>query len=232
MVVKMAKKMNVQNPPPTLRASHAGTRKRRVKRAMLENCSLEGPSAGRGAFLMAGYCVSISIYSGDSLLLHFEFSKRIEAWSVFNGLLTPETCSFLSYLQRWSAHRNRMLAVPAKERLECRQTRRTPQREHYSAQTLWERSRGKVAWSWGASKFVEVIVRGGQGSSLLGRGTGVSGVVADITDFLTGRRINTDLSRKIAIVVLWQTDCAIPIAASACPLQPCSNTPPQNRTSP
>jgi len=67
MVVKMAKKIDVQRPPPTLRASHTGTMNRRVNRAMLEKCSLEGPSAGRGAFLIAGYCEEISMHPDGSL---------------------------------------------------------------------------------------------------------------------------------------------------------------------
>jgi hypothetical protein len=39
----------------------------REKRRMFEKLSLPGPSAGRGAFLMAGYCsIYISIYPIDS----------------------------------------------------------------------------------------------------------------------------------------------------------------------
>lgn len=52
------KKIVVLRPPPTLRERYQGIRKRREKRAMLEKVSLPGPSAGRGAFLIAGYYMS------------------------------------------------------------------------------------------------------------------------------------------------------------------------------
>lgn len=49
------KKIHVKRPPPTLRARYKGTRARRVKRRTLEKFSLPAASAGRGAFLIAGY---------------------------------------------------------------------------------------------------------------------------------------------------------------------------------
>lgn len=54
MEVKMAKKAVVFNPPPTFQELYAGTMKSRENRATLEKESLPGPSAGRGAFLIAG----------------------------------------------------------------------------------------------------------------------------------------------------------------------------------
>lgn len=61
MAAMIARKNHVNRPPPTLRARYNGTRARRVKRRTLEKFSLPAPSAGRGAFLIAGYfenCVS------------------------------------------------------------------------------------------------------------------------------------------------------------------------------
>lgn len=55
MAAMIAKKIHENRPPPTLRARYNGTRARRVKRRTLEKFSLPAPSAGRGAFLIAGY---------------------------------------------------------------------------------------------------------------------------------------------------------------------------------
>lgn len=54
MDVRMAKKMVVFKPPPTFHAPYAGTRNNSDKRTMFEKESLPGPSAGRGAFWIAG----------------------------------------------------------------------------------------------------------------------------------------------------------------------------------
>jgi hypothetical protein len=56
IVVNMAKNSHVYRPPPTFRAKKAGTIARRKKRKVLEKVSLPAPSAGSGAFLIAGYC--------------------------------------------------------------------------------------------------------------------------------------------------------------------------------
>jgi hypothetical protein len=58
--VKRPKKMLVFNPPPTFHEKYVGTSAMREKRRMLEKLSLPGPSAGRGAFLIAGYCSQLS----------------------------------------------------------------------------------------------------------------------------------------------------------------------------
>jgi len=54
--VNRAKKIVVFSPPPTFHAPYAGTIMRRPKRAVLEKLVAPAPSAGRGAFLIAGYC--------------------------------------------------------------------------------------------------------------------------------------------------------------------------------
>ena len=51
----IAKKIHVKSPPPTLRARYSGMRPRRENRRILEKFSLPAASAGRGAFLIAGY---------------------------------------------------------------------------------------------------------------------------------------------------------------------------------
>jgi hypothetical protein len=53
--VKIPKKIEVFNPPPSFHEKYVGTNPRREKRTRLEKLSEPGPSAGRGAFLMAGY---------------------------------------------------------------------------------------------------------------------------------------------------------------------------------
>ena len=55
--VRMAKKIHVKRPPPTLRARYAGTRAQREKRRILEKFSLPAASAGRGPFLIDGYYI-------------------------------------------------------------------------------------------------------------------------------------------------------------------------------
>ncbi len=55
-VVKMPKKMLVFNPPPIFQEKYVGTPAAREMRTRLEKLSLPAPSAGRGAFLMEGYC--------------------------------------------------------------------------------------------------------------------------------------------------------------------------------
>jgi len=55
MAVRMARKIHVLSPPPTLRERYKGTAARRKKRSLLEKLSLPAASAGRGAFLMAAY---------------------------------------------------------------------------------------------------------------------------------------------------------------------------------
>lgn len=54
--VKIPKKRVVFNPPPTFHEKYVGTMARRENRSRLEKFSPPGPSAGRGAFLIAGYC--------------------------------------------------------------------------------------------------------------------------------------------------------------------------------
>jgi hypothetical protein len=54
--------MAVFQPPPTFQESHSGTKPIMEKRAILENPSLPGPSAGRGAFFMLGYCRETSAH--------------------------------------------------------------------------------------------------------------------------------------------------------------------------
>jgi hypothetical protein len=49
-----AKKSQVLNPPPSFLEKYNGTRTKREPRRMLEKCSLLAPSAGKGAFLIAG----------------------------------------------------------------------------------------------------------------------------------------------------------------------------------
>jgi hypothetical protein len=62
MVVNRPKKMLVFNPPPTFHEKYVGTIVTREMRRMLEKLSLPGPSAGRGAFLIAGNCSQISAF--------------------------------------------------------------------------------------------------------------------------------------------------------------------------
>lgn len=47
--------MLVLRPPPTFHDMYVGTPKTRQRRAMFEKWSFPEPSAGRGAFLIAGY---------------------------------------------------------------------------------------------------------------------------------------------------------------------------------
>ena len=54
--VKIPKKILVFNPPPIFHEKYHGISVTRERRRMLEKLSLPGPSAGRGAFLIAGYC--------------------------------------------------------------------------------------------------------------------------------------------------------------------------------
>lgn len=53
--VKTAKKIDVNKPPPTLRASNHGTTVPKLISKTLEKDSLPAASAGRGPFLIAGY---------------------------------------------------------------------------------------------------------------------------------------------------------------------------------
>jgi hypothetical protein len=63
MVVKIPKKILVFNPPPIFHEKYVGTTVMRETRRMLEKLSLPGPSAGRGAFLIAGYCAQVLAYT-------------------------------------------------------------------------------------------------------------------------------------------------------------------------
>jgi len=56
MEVKRPKKSVVKRPPLTFLAMYHGITTRMEKRRTFEKLSLPGPSAGRGAFFMAGYC--------------------------------------------------------------------------------------------------------------------------------------------------------------------------------
>lgn len=49
------KKMVVFNPPPIFQEKYVGMKAMRENRTRLEKLSDPGPSAGRGAFLIAGY---------------------------------------------------------------------------------------------------------------------------------------------------------------------------------
>lgn len=60
MEVKMAKKRVVNNPPPTFRARSHGIPRPREMRRKLEKLSLLAASAGKGAFLMAGYWTQVN----------------------------------------------------------------------------------------------------------------------------------------------------------------------------
>lgn len=53
-----AKSSHVKNPPLTRQVKYAGIPARSEKSRVLLKVSLPGPSAGRGAFLIAGYCES------------------------------------------------------------------------------------------------------------------------------------------------------------------------------
>lgn len=55
MLEKKAMNTVVNSPPPTFRASSQGTPRINVIRRVLEKLSLPEVSAGRGAFLIAGY---------------------------------------------------------------------------------------------------------------------------------------------------------------------------------
>lgn len=57
MAVRMPKKIHVLMPPPTLKVKYSGMPPSRANRMLLLKLSLPGPSAGRGAFLMVGYCL-------------------------------------------------------------------------------------------------------------------------------------------------------------------------------
>lgn len=53
--VKIAKKIEVNRPPPTLRASNHGTTVHKLRSKTLEKDSPPAASARRGPFLIAGY---------------------------------------------------------------------------------------------------------------------------------------------------------------------------------
>ena len=55
ILVNSAKNKVVKRPPPSLRARSQGVPAIRAMRRVLEKVSLPEASAGRGAFLMAGY---------------------------------------------------------------------------------------------------------------------------------------------------------------------------------
>ena len=55
MLVKRAKKSQVNRPPPTLRDRRRGTIAIRETRRIFEKLSLPAESAGRGPFLIAAY---------------------------------------------------------------------------------------------------------------------------------------------------------------------------------
>lgn len=55
ILVRTARKSHVNSPPLTCRARYAGTKANKVQRRTFEKLSLLAESAGRGAFLMAGY---------------------------------------------------------------------------------------------------------------------------------------------------------------------------------
>jgi hypothetical protein len=55
MVVNRPKNIVVFNPPPTFQDKYVGTIAMREKRTRLEKLSEPAASAGRGAFLIAGY---------------------------------------------------------------------------------------------------------------------------------------------------------------------------------
>lgn len=60
MLVKRAKNRVVKRPPPTFRARSQGMPAIRAMRKVLEKSSLPDASAGRGPFLIAGYCRGVS----------------------------------------------------------------------------------------------------------------------------------------------------------------------------
>jgi hypothetical protein len=57
MAVRAAQMSHRMRPPPILLEKYHGTTASRVKRRPFEKWSLLGPSAGSGAFLMAGDCL-------------------------------------------------------------------------------------------------------------------------------------------------------------------------------
>ena len=59
--VKRAKKMASFSPPPTFHESQRGTKSSRPISSQRGKVSAPGPSAGRGAFLMAGYYPALSV---------------------------------------------------------------------------------------------------------------------------------------------------------------------------
>jgi hypothetical protein len=63
------KKIHVFNPPPSFQVKYSGTPPRREKRSVLLKLSLPGPSAGRGAFFIAGYCVENKISAPEHQLV-------------------------------------------------------------------------------------------------------------------------------------------------------------------
>lgn len=64
MKVSNPKNTVVLNPPPTFHANHVGTPKSKEKRRMFEKLSEPAESAGRGAFLIAGYYKIIFVSLG------------------------------------------------------------------------------------------------------------------------------------------------------------------------
>ena len=54
--VKRAKNNHVFQPPPTFQDKYKGMSAKREMRRRLEKLSLPAASAGRGAFLIEGYC--------------------------------------------------------------------------------------------------------------------------------------------------------------------------------
>jgi hypothetical protein len=94
-VVKIPKKMLVFNPPPTFQERYVGTSVTREKRRMLEKLSLPAPSAGRGAFLIAGYCAKLLAYTqSKSATAQIALQIVVAACSHTDVVLTPHSSNF------------------------------------------------------------------------------------------------------------------------------------------
>jgi hypothetical protein len=85
--VKRAKKSVVKRPPPTFLAMYHGITVRMKKRRTFEKLSLPGPSAGRGAFLMAGYC-NMSLVR---CIKEIDISQLNIAWELTEVVRTPQS---------------------------------------------------------------------------------------------------------------------------------------------
>jgi hypothetical protein len=87
--------MLVFNPPPTFQERYVGTSVTRAMRRMFEKLSLPGPSAGKGAFLIAGYCAKLLAYTqSKSATAQIALRIVVAACAHTDVVLTPHSSNF------------------------------------------------------------------------------------------------------------------------------------------